>query len=304
MAEDSTIDRAAAKLAEAVRDMIRETPGLAEGTEDAANPGLWNVFFLLLLIANLAFLIYLIPANWIEGPHWELLGNAIPAVGGSLFVIVASWYKNWTLRITQMLAFRISQAVLSIVFVFSLWIPWLPIHPLVEPSDARVQVDDDPEWRMSKRIWLSMKPHSFIVRRTEWNGESGKNERKFRLTWRALLRAALWGEQPHWALCYKVMFKSETAGIKVRIVPDPNSRFDTEFLKQGLAEHSLQEGPDNSLIFSLPSSEATLGATQLPVGHYKVTPFKVGCKDGPFREASVGPASDKPASFVKLQCGQ
>jgi len=305
MPEDSAMDQASAKLAEAVRGIIRESgvsTGTARNTEDTANPGLWNVFFLLLLISNLAFTVYLIPTKLMEGPHWELLGKAIPAVGGSLFVIVASWYKSWTLRVCKTSTFRISQAALSIIFLFSLWIPWLRVQPRIDPLDAQVLVDDETEPRnVSAPMWLSMKPHSFRVR--IW--QSGKpRERKFGLTRKELLQASFWGEQPRWAMCYKVKFSSGTPGIKVRIVSDPAFGFDKDFLRNWLPEHSLQMGPDNSLIFILPSAEDSSGGTQLPMGKYKVIPFKGGCQDGESQDLTVGPESDKPTTFMDLKCDQ
>jgi hypothetical protein len=290
-------------FAEAVRGIIRDAginPGPAQDAEDGANPGVWNVVFLLLLIANLAFAIYLIPSRWMEGPHWDLLGKAIPAVGGSLFVIVASWYKSWTLKICKSAIFRISQVGLSVVFLFSLWIPWLRIQPVIAPGNAQVLVDEESDARkLGQSIWLSMKAHSFRVR--DW--PSGKlHERKFELTRKELLQAAFWGEQPHWALCYKVKFSSGTAGFKVRIVPDRASGFDKEFLKDWLPEHSLQMGLDNSLIFVLPSPEDSSGGTQLPMGKYKVVPFKSGCHDGGSQDLTVGPESNELMAFVDLKC--
>lgn len=303
MPENSPIDDASAKLAEAVRGIIREagvSTGPARGMEDAANPGPWNVFFLLLLIANLAFAIYLIPTKWMEGPHWELLGKAIPAVGGSFFVIIASWYKTWTLNVCRTPIFRISQAVLSIVFLFSLWIPWVRIRPRIEPLGAEVLVDDEAEGRnLSKPLKLTMKPHLFTVR----NRQSGKlHERKFKLTRMELLQATFESEQPHWALCYKVKFTSGTLGYKVRIIPYPLSGFDGDFLNNWLSEHSLQKGEGNSLVFSLPSPKDSSGGTQLPMGKYKVVAFKDGCNDGDSQDLSVGPQSDDPLKLADLKC--
>jgi hypothetical protein len=309
MAENSTVDDASAKLAEAIREVIRETGGPTASQEAAggATPSLANAFFLVLLIANLAFLISLVPSHWMEGPHWDLLKEAIPAIGGSLFVVTTSWYKDWTLRMCGRRSFRISQAALSLVFAFSLWVPWLHIHPQIEPLDAQIFVDDEKEARdVSKPMWLSMKPHSFAVEWTPWSAEPKESRtRNFQLSWRELLHAAFWSEQPRWAMCYKVRFISEsTPGIKVRIVPDKQSRFDREFLKNDLAEHSLQSEPDGSLVYSLPSTEDMAGATQLPAGHYIVTPIKSGCKEGTSKPLVVNHDSDKSASFPLLQCGQ
>lgn len=309
MAENSTVDEASAKLAEAIREIIRETGGPAAPQEatDAATPSLANAFFLVLLIANLAFIISLVPNHWMEGPHWELLKEAIPAIGGSLFVVTTSWYKEWTLRICRMHSFRITQAALSLVFAFSLWVPWLHVHPLIEPLDAQIFVDDEKEARdVSKPMWLSMKPHSFAVEWMPWSAEPKESRtRNFQLSWREVLHASLWGEQPRWTMCYKVGFVSETTpGIKVRIVADKHSRFDKEFLKNDLAKHSLQEEPDGSLVYSLPSAEDMAGGTQLPSGRYIVTPIKTGCREGMPQELVVDHDSEKSVSFPLLQCGQ
>jgi hypothetical protein len=303
---------------QAIRDVVQETGGSSPGKGEAAlKPGFWNVFYLLLLTANLAFVVFLIPKSLVKDPHWDLLKEAIPVVGGSFFVVVASWYKDWTLRLCQMPLFRISQITLSIIFCLSLWIRWLPIHPLVHPPGADIFVDGEEDGRKASELLpLSLKPHFF---RVKWKQEAGETDKPFlrHLTWRQTLLAAFGGEQPRWAQSYKVLFQciqtprvgasavpGQTAGVSVRIVPDEDSRFDEEFLKSDLFDYNLQAGPIGSLSFVLPNHEAPADATYLPAGTYTFTPYMHGCQDGRGQHLSVGPNSDGmvKVKFEALQC--
>jgi len=314
MAETTATDEASAKLVEAIREIVAQS-GNAPPAPAAAElkPGFWNVLILLLLTANVAFIVYLIPKEKIEGPHWDLLKDAIPVVGGGFFVVVASWYKDWTVRLCQSPIFRVSQIALSAIFCFSIWLPWLPVHVRIDPPEARILVDEgSEELDPSQTIWLSLKPHTFHIKWWEDQGGTGKLfERKLTLI-RTLL-AAFGGEQPRWAHLYPVHFHcakkpgsgetvnlSQMEGVSVRIVPDPDSRFDEEFLNKDLFLLRLQRGPSGSLIFTLPATGDPLDSTDLPKGTYSFTPFKRGFKDGPTQQLSVG-SPELKVEFEPLQ---
>jgi hypothetical protein len=308
--EKPTADEAPARLVQAIRDIVG-TPGTVQ---PPIKHSVWDALFLLLLTANLAFVIFLVPKEWIEGPHWDLLKEAMPVVGGGLFVLVASWYKDWTVRMCQSKVFRVSQIALSIVFSFSLWVRWLPVRPQIDPSDgAKIFVDDrNKEYASGQLIPLSLKSHFF---RVQWENDEGKAYKPFKreMTWRQTLLAAFGGEQPHWAHSYKVEFScvwpqgkrtaaEQTKGIGVRIVPIHWPLFDRGFLKSEAAEHSLQTDPSGSLIFHLPETDEPFGATRLPMGDYTVTPFKSGCKEGPSQPLYLKADLESPVEFEALKC--
>jgi hypothetical protein len=306
MGETSKAEEASAKLLEAIREIVSETTG----TRPQRNPGgavkgvLWNVFFLSLFVANLSFLVFLIPIEWVEGPHWDLLKEAIPVVGGSFLVVIASWYNDWTLRVCQGTIFRIIQVVLITIFFLALWIPWLPIHLNVEPQDAGVFVDNeiDPRTDFSEAIWLSLKPHSFRVKWQLWSQASP--EYSFRLSMWDTARAAFGGPKPRFVPRYRVKFTSDTPGIRIRIMPDIKSTFSKDFLKHELATHSLQASQDGGLIFFMPAADETEGATQIPFGHYSVIPVKDGCRVGLSKDLIVGPDLANSIQFETLECGK
>lgn len=83
-------DTNASKLEQLIREIASDAPPAA------ARPttlGGWNVFFLVLLVVNVTLCIWLIPPESLKDERLAFLEKVIPGVGGSLFVLVTSWYK-------------------------------------------------------------------------------------------------------------------------------------------------------------------------------------------------------------------
>jgi hypothetical protein len=280
-------NEAALRLAEAIREIAGQGD---EKTADAnpsiaVKPTTINIFFLLLLIVNVTFLVFLIPRHLLEGPNWDLVKEVVPAVAGSFLVVLASWYKEWIDHVFQTVAFRVSQGALAVILLFSLWIPWLRIKPIVIPlTSAMIFVDaamdekdkNDNLWQNPTHLdLLSLKRHQFLV---HWNGESKKNDREFVLTPHEILLAALGFNKPRWAHLYKVEFSNVPSDVaQVRIEPDSSTPIDRDFLDHHLAQYSLQSGPHESLILYLKKEASTWGdETFLPAGTYRFSSMAKG----------------------------
>jgi hypothetical protein len=308
MSEDSSSETAAERLAEAVKELVAEKfqeagiGGLS--TPPPSQPRLVDVLFLLLLLVNLSVLIYLIPVHFLEGPHWELLGKAIPIAGGTCLAVVAAWYKNQSLKLISDRRFQILQIIVSGSLLL-LWVPWVPIHPLVEPSEATVVRDSDGDhpWHSDKRrkiMWVSFGPHSFEVSKME-NGVP--NTRTFALSLVDVIEAAWGGEERHWSLCYEVTFDSDMKGYSIHIEPVSRKRLDDDFINHAYT-HSLQEGPGNNMVLTL-GSGIDHGTTKLPFGIYRITVYtKEGCAQQPPQELRVGPDDPNPRTveIAIFQC--
>jgi hypothetical protein len=292
LAEQPAQSDSAAKLVEAIRAVVAE--GGISGTATLSgtttqSPGAWNIFFFVLLIVNLVFLVALIPPNLLEELHWDLVKELIPIVGGSFFVVFASWYQDLTLKIMRSWIFR------GIDIAFSLWfliflMPWIRITPNIQPVDAETRYvqDDNPRpIEARKPIHLSLKEHQFTV---EW-GDDENEQRTFNVgSWRLLL-AEFGGSsaQPYWPRLYKVVVIGDGAPvIKVKIMPTKGTTFDADFLGSDIQKHLLHREDDGSITLTLPNLKDAATGTWLPFGTYTMTPSRRGCRGVP-QVVTIGP---------------
>jgi hypothetical protein len=306
MFDNSGSAGAAAKLDEAINELVaKKVREMVPGAVVPAQPRVpfINVFFLLLTTLNLAFLIYLTPSDWLQGPHWDLLSKVVPAFGGTFLAVVAAWYKDRLLAMVEERPFRITMAVLSVIFILMIWLPWLPIRPIIgPPEETQIMKDDDQDPHPSDhRIWVPLRAHSFTIRRKE---EANDHSRTLKLGLWEVVAAALGRDERRWVLCYPVNFDSNMKGYSIRIQPVDPGRLDRDF-REHAYEHGLMMQPDNSLILRV-GDEMTGGTAVLPFGLFRMTPFKQkGCQDGKKHEGNgddlnVGPDEKSVKDVVIL----
>jgi len=316
MAEQSAQSDSAARLIEAIRAVVAEGGGFAASPTKpeiaTQSPGALNIFFFVLLIVNLVFLVALIPTNLLEELHWDLLKELIPIVGGSFFVVFASWYQDLTLKIVRSKIFRAVDVCFSLWFLIFL-MPWVHITPNIQPVDAQTRYFRDDDRRPidpDKPILVSLKAHTFTV---EWSaGDDGKSDpprdptqkRTFKMDFWQLFIAGINERHahPYWPRLYTLQVQiKQTPGIQVKIVGVNGTSFDPDFLASDLRQYSLQKQVDGSMTLTLPNWVDPEWPILLPVGQYTMTPYKQGCTSGNPKAVLVGPGQPSLVEFAQLE---
>src|SRR5258708_15334246 len=138
MASSETTDKPAAdKLAEALKEYVRsQLPHATRATDNETKPRKSDVFLFVVFAANLALLTWSLPAEALKSDQLEFFEKIIPAVGGSLFALIAAWFKKETLLVIKKPWFRWGQIPLSALALL-LGAPIIPLHVRVQPADPK-----------------------------------------------------------------------------------------------------------------------------------------------------------------------
>src|SRR5271169_718277 len=105
-------------IAEAIRALVREELQqaslglvLAKEQKSAEEEPTWqDGFWLLVLIANIALVVSLVPEQVWKNPVFDVPGKILPWVGGGTFVLGATWFRERLLAFSRRRAFKIVMA--------------------------------------------------------------------------------------------------------------------------------------------------------------------------------------------------
>jgi hypothetical protein len=290
------------KLTEAMAEFVKEQMAQPSAPTGNAKPRTSDVIIFVVFAANLALLMWSLPSEFLKSEQWEFYEKIIPAVGGSLFTLIAAWFKEETVNLIQRPWFRWGQIPLAVVSLL-LGAPVLPLQLKVEPADqgAILFMDKDDqdhfrEWR--KTVWVSLAEHDLIAKHAD---PKGWNPRTFHLSRRDLL-AILWRQREvELPLLYSVRVNLSDPGLTVSIRKS-GTEFDDDFLRaENLAPQHLSK-LDKRTLMLIPASNENLGPlTKLPAGEYELTVAKTGCGMGSKVALILPPAMNPENCEVELE---
>jgi hypothetical protein len=299
MSSSEATATASRKLAEALQEFVRSEA--SSDTENGRKPSKWDVFFFVIFAANLALLTWSIPAEALKSEQLEFFEKIIPAVGGSLFALLAAWFKQKTLDVTQNRWFRWGQIPLS-VFALLLGAPILPLHLRVQPADGKAilyldKSDQDHLRDWKDTVWVRFTEHDFIAKHYD---SDRWNERIFH--WKRRDLAAMWWRgEADLSLLYTVRMDLPDSGLTVSI-QKMKAEFDDDFLRADmLAPQQLTKVDRHRIVFTPVSTGDLSPLTKLPVGDYELVTSKTGCESSLAVPLIIPPSSNPEQCEVELK---
>jgi hypothetical protein len=269
--QDSTPTPPSEAIAEAIRAIVREElkhPAPVKQPSPAEDPSWQDAFWLLILIANVIFVVGLVPETWWKSPFLDIPSKVLPWIGGGTFVLGVTWFRERLVKFSRQRKFK---AVMGVAFVplLVLHIPFVTLYPRVDPPDSHLYVDDKPKegpFQGNKKISLKLRSHTFKIEPHDAGSTVG---RPIEWGWGSLLAAWLTNRNPKWVLIYPLTITSDGPGCTIRIgKSDSKEPLDTDFHDDALKKVA------NSWEF-LPRKNSS--RIDLPMGEYHIEVDKQGC---------------------------
>jgi hypothetical protein len=120
-----------------------------------------DVLWASVLLANLALLISIVPAEWLKDERWQLLIHIAPWIFSVL--LLADWFRAWMQAISQNRRWRFIQAIALMLLTLFSRLPIFNFRVHIEPSDAQLFIDNEEvDWH--KRIWEPYGSYTLVLR--------------------------------------------------------------------------------------------------------------------------------------------
>lgn len=299
------------RLDEIIRQIVREeitnpsVPAVSEPLQPTLKDGIW----LLVMVTNVALLLALVPDTILTNSKLGLFLKLVPWLGSSLFVLGYAWFRDGILDLTRRRIFKVlllaALVILTPLAVSKLRI--FRIHPLIEPSTAKVLIDDKPVMTNSDDgINVSLQSHTItIMEDSADDGENAdekkQNKRKFQMSFREVFRA--WRDssyRPRWPLIYDVTVSDQKLVDLIEIRKEGD--FDPDFWAQPAPAYGgaevIRGAEPGLLLFNWTGGDVSL---RLPYGRYKLTARRQNCADSEDQTVDVKKGVDSIA-FQKDLC--
>jgi hypothetical protein len=255
----------------------------AESQSDGGQATLKHVFLFVVVVANVALLISLIPTEILGSQKLSSLLKVVSWLGSSVFVLGFKWLRDWILKLTEKVVFEVSQAVLFLALVLLVFsqLQIFKLHVVIEPDDAEVQIDNGkPESVASGWIEVSLQPHEIIVTDKKPDDNEQPIKRKFSLAFRDIFHA--WRNPEfgiHLPLLYDVPIEVQN-GINELEIRKNDRKFDPEFWnsppKSNLGKEVKRGSESGFLVVSWKDHADSL---RLPYGDYHIVARQKDCRD-------------------------
>lgn len=269
-AESRESTSSASKLAEAIREIIREEIHSPQTPAEKPAPAWLELFWVGIVIANLVMLATQVWDAVAKNTGFDFAFKVIGYVFGGSLVVYASWVREQLMKLTNERWFRATQVgllVLLIIFRVNLF----SLAPSVNPRDARLFVDDtEQHLKRGTTLPLNLATHRVKVLPPEGaeklpNGlEALPNE--FSIGVKDLLFGAYRGAASQWSPLYPLSIIaqfSDSVLVLASDAPLPSSLPDAQTLSDTALSNSrtLQIHIDK---------DAVLAVVFVPVGRYTI----------------------------------
>lgn len=185
------------------------------------------------------------------------------------------------------------------MLLLAAWTPILSIRPVLEPEGTVLWVDADQHAHdPDGPVRVTPSRHLFKLSHYE---EGQWHSRQFEVSGSRLFHAWSGNERPLWSLLYPTAITSDKKGTQLEIKRQEGP-FDPDFLRiEYLEQHHLAKLDNARVLFSL-EAQLNTATTELPVGHYELTPKSKGCTVKEPRVLNVSPDKGAFKFPVKIQC--
>jgi hypothetical protein len=266
--ESKSTPASAQKLAEAIREVVREEMGHVESSKERGSPIWVEVVWVTVVVINSVLLISQLPEAALKNTSFEFASKLVGYVFGGVLLVYSSWVKERLMALTGVRWFQCLQLGLFVILI-GLRVTQITVQPKLAPN-ARLFVDDNDAQVHLKHGRLTFALGSHTVRITPKEGASklpnGQEirENQFTVTWSDLLWGAYRGPAAVWSPLYPIYVKARYEDSRLLLSRD------------GRLPENLPESQDiDSEITDLQTLQVTLnkarGATAyVPLGTYRI----------------------------------